>query len=171
MEAGFRLIEKFAIAIAAVAVLAAGAIICINIAGRTAFRFGIPDAEIIIQDLMVLAVMLPLATVAGRRAHIAVDVVVRRLAPRTQRRLNATMGALSVLFLVPIVWSGWANFSSAWRTGGYYDGGLEIAEWPGRLAFLVGMLIFVARSIHRVFSDYAPADEGQGAATKGKAGH
>lgn len=170
MEAGFRLIERIAIAIAAVAVLAAGAIICINIAGRTAFRFGIPDAEIIIQDLMVLAVMLPLATVAGRRAHIAVDVLVRRLAPHTRRRLNAAMGVLSVLFLVPIVWSGWANFSSAWRTDGYYDGGLEIAEWPGRLAFLVGMLIFVARSIHRVFTDYAPPESGEGAAG-GKAGH
>ncbi len=168
MDAGFRLIERIAIAIAAVAVLVAGAIICINIAGRTVFRFGIPDAEIIIQDLMVLAVMLPLATVAGRRAHIAVDVLVRRFSPRTQRRLNATMGMLSVLFLIPIVWSGWANFASAWRTGGYYDGGLEIAEWPGRLAFLVGMLIFVARSIHRVFSDYAPPEAGD---TEAKAGH
>jgi TRAP-type C4-dicarboxylate transport system permease small subunit len=164
MEVGFRLIERIAIAIAAAAVLAAGAIICISIAGRTAFRFGIPDAEIIIQDLMVLAVMLPLATVAGRRAHIAVDVLVRRLAPHARRRLNAAMGVLSVLFLIPIVWSGWANFSSAWRTGGYYDGGLEIAEWPGRLAFLVGMLIFVARTIHRVFTDYAPPEPGEGAA-------
>ncbi len=170
MEAGFRFIERAAIAIAAVAVLVAGAIICINIAGRTVFRFGIPDAEIIIQDLMVLAVMLPLATVAGRRAHIAVDVLVRRLAPRTQRTLNAVMGVLSMLFLIPIVWSGWANFSSAWRTGGYYDGGLEIAEWPGRLAFLIGMLIFVARSIHRVFTDNAPAGTGA-SASEGATGH
>lgn len=164
MEAAFRLIERVAIAVAAVAVLAAGAIICVNVAGRSTIGFSIPDAEIIIQDLMVLAVMLPLATVAGRRAHIAVDVFVRRLAPRAQRRINAAMGVLSVLFLIPIVWSGWANFSSAWRTGGYYDGGLEIAEWPGRLAFLVGMLIFVARSIHRVFTDTAPPESGRGAA-------
>lgn len=170
MEAGFRLIERIAIVIAAAAVLAAGAIICINIAGRQTIGFGITDAEIIIQDLMVLAVLLPLATVAGRRAHITVDLFVRRLSPRAQRRLNAAMGAISVLFLIPIVWSGWANFSSAWRTGGYYDGGLEIAEWPGRLAFLVGMLIFVARSIHRVFSDYVPPEAGDGAA-EAKTGH
>ncbi len=170
MEAGFRLIERIAIAVAAAAVLAAGAIICINIVGRTAFRFGIPDAEIIIQDLMVLAVMLPLATVAGRRAHITVDLVVRRLSPSAQRCINAAMSALSMVFLVPIVWSGWANFASAWRTGGYYDGGLEIAEWPGRLAFLVGMLIFVARSIHRLFTDYALAAPGESPA-EGKARH
>jgi len=156
MEAAFRLIERAAIVVAAVAVLAAGAIICINIVGRSTIGFGIPDAEIIIQDLMVLAVLLPLATVAGRRAHITVDLFVRTLSPRTQRWLNAAMGVLSVLFLIPIVWSGWANFASAWRGGGYYDGNLEIAEWPGRLAFLVGMLIFVARSIHRIFTDYAP---------------
>ena len=168
MEAAFRLIERIAIAIAAVAVLAAGTIICINVAGRSTIGWSIPDAEIIIQDLMVLAVLLPLATVAGRRAHIAVDVFVRRLAPRAQRRLNAAMGVLSVLFLIPIVWSGWANFASAWRTGGYYDGGLEIAEWPGRLAFLVGMLIFVARSIHRVFTDHAPPPGDRAGA---KAGH
>jgi TRAP-type C4-dicarboxylate transport system permease small subunit len=168
MEAAFRLIERIAIVVAAAAVLAAGAIICINIAGRSTLGFGIPDAEIVIQDLMVLAVVLPLATVAGRRAHIAVDLFVRKLAPRAQRRLNAAMGVLSVLFLIPIVWSGWANFAAAWRGGGYYDGGLEIAEWPGRLAFLVGMLIFVARSIQRIFTDYAPPEAG---GDRGKAGH
>ena len=169
MEAAFRLIERLAVVVAAVAVLAAGAIICINIAGRSSIGFGIPDGEIIVQDLMVLAVLLPLATVAGRRAHITVDLFVRRLSPRARRRLNAVMGVLSVLFLIPIVWSGWANFSSAWRTGGYYDGGLEIAEWPGRLAFLVGMLIFVARSIHRIFTDSAPAaDAGAAGAETGR---
>ena len=168
MEAAFRLIERVAIVIAAVAVLAAGAIICINIAGRSTIGFSIPDGEIIIQDLMVLAVLLPLATVAGRRAHISVDLFVRTLGPRTRRWLNAAMGVLSVLFLIPIVWSGWANFTAAWRSGGYYDGGLEIAEWPGRLAFLVGMLIFVARSIHRIFTDYAPPDPG---ASESKPGH
>ncbi len=169
MEAAFRRIERIAIVVAAVAVLVAGAIICVNIAGRSTIGFSIPDAEIIIQDLMVLAVLLPLATVAGRRAHITVDLFVRKLSPRAQRRLNAAMGAISVLFLVPIVWSGWHNFANAWRSGGYYDGGLEIAEWPGRLAFLVGMLIFVARSIHRVFSDYAPPEAGadDGEATPG----
>ena len=168
MEAAFRLIERIAIVVAAAAVLAAGAIICINIAGRSTLGFGIPDAEIIIQDLMVLAVVLPLATVAGRRAHIAVDLVVRKLAPSAQRRLNAAMGVLSVLFLIPIAWSGWANFFAAWRGGGYYDGGLEIAEWPGRLAFLVGLLLFVARSVHRIFTDYAPPKAGN---ESGKARH
>jgi TRAP-type C4-dicarboxylate transport system permease small subunit len=168
MEAAFRLIERAAIVVAAVAVLAAGAIICINIAGRSTIGFSIPDGEIIIQDLMVLAVLLPLATVAGRRAHISVDLFVRTLGPRTQRWINAAMGVLSVLFLIPIVWSGWANFAAAWRGGGYYDGGLEIAEWPGRLAFLVGMLIFVARSIHRIFTDYTPPDPG---ASEAKPGH
>jgi TRAP-type C4-dicarboxylate transport system permease small subunit len=160
MEAAFRLVERIAIVIAAVAVLAAGAIICINIAGRSTLGFSIPDAEIIIQDLMVLAVLLPLATVAGRRAHITVDLVVRALSPRAQRAINLAMGVLSVLFLIPIVWSGWANFASAWRTDGYYDGSIEIAEWPGRLAFLVGMLIFVARSIQRIFTDHAPPQGG-----------
>jgi TRAP-type C4-dicarboxylate transport system permease small subunit len=161
MEAAFRMVERAAIAVAAVAVLAAGAIICINVAGRATLGFGIPDGEIIIQDLMVLAVVLPLAAVAGRRAHIAVDLFVRKLSPRAQRWLNAAMGVLAVLFLIPIVWSGWHNFSNAWRGGGYYDGGLEIAEWPGRLAFLVGLLIFVARSIHRIFTEYAGRGEGE----------
>jgi TRAP-type C4-dicarboxylate transport system permease small subunit len=168
MEAAFRLIERITIAIAAVAVLAAGTIICINVVGRATIGFNIPDAEIIIQDLMVVAVLLPLATVAGRRAHISVDLFVRKLGPRIRRRLYAAMGTLSVLFLIPIVWSGWHNFANAWRGGGYYDGSLEIAEWPGRLAFLVGMLVFTARSVHRMFTDYAGA-EGDGA--ENKTGH
>src|SRR5688572_17004211 len=161
MEAAFRLIERAAIAIAAVAVLAAGAIIVASIAGRTLLSRGIPDAEIIVQDLMVVAVLLPMAAMAGRRAHIVVDLVVRRMSPRVQRWVNAAMGVVSILFLIPIVWSGWHNFRNAWRGDGYYDGALEIAEWPGRLAFLVGLLIFVLRSIHRLFTDATPPPEGE----------
>ena len=159
MEGAFRLIERAAIAVAALAVLAAGAIIVASVGGRTFFGIGVPDAEIIVQDLMVLAVLLPLAAVAGRRAHIAVDLFVRGLSPRIQRFLNAGIGVLSILFLIPIAWSGWQNFAAAWHSDGYYDGALEIAEWPGRLAFLFGLLLFVARSIHRLFTDSRRAAE------------
>ncbi|MCW5770876.1 MAG: TRAP transporter small permease [Rhodospirillaceae bacterium] len=159
MESFFRLTERAAIAAAALAVLATGGLIVGTIVAREVLGRGIPDAEIIVQDLMVVAVMLPLAAVAGQRAHIAVDLFVRRLAPALRRGLHSAIGVLSLLFLLPIVWSGVANFRAAWTGGGYYDGALEIAEWPGRLAFLVGLGLFAARSLHRVFTDRnLPAD-------------
>ena len=60
---------------------------------------------------------------------------------------------LSFGFLVPIVWSGVQNLQTAWTRDSYYDGALELPEWPGRLVFLVGFLTFFARSLHRLLTD------------------
>ena len=139
--------------IASLAILASGAIICISIIGRSLFAWAIPDGELIIRDLMVVAVVLPLAVVAGRRAHIAIDLVVGRLSKPIQRRIDAFNAALSMLLLLPILWSAWLNLSLSYRRGTYYDGSLELSEWPGRLIFLAGYAVFVARSLHRAWTD------------------
>lgn len=127
LERGFSRIERVAVALAAAAVLVAGFLIVAGIVGRNVFGRGIPDAEIMVRDLMVIAVLVPLAVVAGRRAHIAIDLLVGRFPQRLQRRLNTAMGVLSLAFLVPIAWSGWQNLQLAWVRDSYYDGSLE---WP-----------------------------------------
>ena len=153
VEAGFAAVEWVAIWLAAIATLASGAIICTSIVGRTFFGWSIPDGELIIRDLMVVAVVLPLAVVAGRRAHIAIDMLVSRFPKAVQRQIDAMNAVLGMVLLLPILWSAWANLSLSWRRNTYYDGYLELAEWPGRLVFLVGYTVFVSRSVHRAWTD------------------
>lgn len=148
LERAFTAVERVLIVIAGLAVLASGAITCISVFGRWLFGWTVPDGEIIVGDLMIVACVLPLSVVAGRHAHIAVDLLVRHFPERVRRWVDGFNGVLGVLILLAITWSGWLNFATAWTRHGYYDGRLEWPEWPGRLAFVVGYALFVARSLH-----------------------
>jgi TRAP-type C4-dicarboxylate transport system permease small subunit len=152
-ERAFAAVERAAVAVAGAAIVAAGALIVAGVALRYFGQPGIPDAELFVRDLMIVACIVPLAVVAGRRGHIAVDLVVRRFPPRVARRIDAATAVLSFGFLVPIVWSGVQNLATAWTRDSYYDGALELPEWPGRLVFLIGFALFFARSLHRLVTD------------------
>ena len=149
LEGAFTRIERVLIAVAGAAILVSGGITFTSVFGRWLFGWAVPDGEIIVQDMMIVACVLPLAVVAGRHAHIAVDLFVRHLSARAQRRVDLFNGYLGVVILVAIAWSGWLNFTSVWESDGYYDGRLELPEWPARLVFFIGSLLFVARSLHR----------------------
>jgi TRAP-type C4-dicarboxylate transport system permease small subunit len=149
LEGMFNRIEQVLVLLSGLAILASGAITFISVFGRWAFGWAIPDGEIIVRDLMIVACVLPLSVVAGRHAHIAVDLVVRHFSERARRWVDLFNGYLGVLILAAITWSGWLNFASAWSSNGYYDGRLELPEWPARLVFFVGYLLFAARSLQR----------------------
>jgi len=149
LEGVFNRVEQVLIGIAGVAILISGAITVTSVFGRWLFGWSVPDGEIIVQDMMIVACVLPLSVVAGRHAHIAVDLIVRHFSPAAQRRIDLFNGYLGVLILVAIAWSGWLNLAGLWKSGGYYDGRLEIPQWPARLVFFVGYVLFVLRSLHR----------------------
>lgn len=149
LERAFTLIEWVLVGLSGLAVLASGAITFVSVIGRWLFGWSVPDGEIIVADLMIVACVLPLAVVAGRRAHIAVDLVVRRLPTRIRRGIDRFNGVLGTLILIGITWSGWLNLETAWTRNGYYDGRLEWPEWPARLVFVIGYALFVLRSLHR----------------------
>jgi len=149
-ERFFGALEQVLIVISSIAVLASGLITCLSVFGRWLFGWGVPDGEVIIRNLMIVACVLPLSVVAGRRAHIAVDLIVRHFSPTARRRVDTFNGVIGVLFLVAIAWSGWLNLATVWSRGSYWDGRLEIAEWPARLVFFLGYALFVARSLQRI---------------------
>ncbi len=149
LENLFSRIEQVLILVSGLAILASGAITFISVIGRWIFGWAVPDGEIMVRDLMIVACVLPLSVVAGRHAHIAVDLVVRHFSEKARRRVDLFNGYLGALILVAITWSGWLDFASAWTRNNYYDGRLELPEWPARLVFFVGYLLFVARSLHR----------------------
>jgi hypothetical protein len=47
--------------------------------------------------------------------------------------------------LLPILYGGYLDFDSVTSDGAYFFGELNLPEWPGRLIFLVGYIVFVLR--------------------------
>lgn len=150
VENSFTILEKGLVAIAGAAILACGLITSVSVVGRWLFGWGVPDGEIIIQNLMILACVLPLSAVVGQRAHIAVDLVFRHFSLRLRKWVGVFTGVIAVLMLVLISWSGWLDLSTVWARQRYYDGRLEIPEWPAHLFFVIGYIIFLARSVQRL---------------------
>ncbi len=150
LEGAFAVLEKLLVVIAGVAILCSGVITCTSVFGRWLFGWAIPDGEIMVRNLMIVACVLPLSVVAGRRAHIAVDLVVRHFSPGARKAVDVFNGCIGVLILLMIAWSGWINLVTAWTRNSYFDGRLELSEWPVRLVFFVGYVLFVLRSLQRI---------------------
>ncbi len=105
----------------------------------------IPDEVVIISELMVGALVLPLALVAAQRGFIAVEVFTGRLGARAIAWLGALAAFVGLTAIIPITIAGYLSVSEAIHQGNYAFGQLSLPEWPGKLAFFVGYLVFVVR--------------------------
>ena len=65
LEGAFTRIERVLIAVAGAAILVSGGITFTSVFGRWLFGWAVPDGEIIVQDMMIVACVLPLAVVIG----------------------------------------------------------------------------------------------------------
>jgi len=107
---------------------------------RSVFGTAIPDSVILVQELMVAAILLPLAATSAARAHVCVSFITDRMGPRTRSWLIVFGSVMGLLALTPLIYAGWREFSSTWSSGSYYFGDLSLPKWPGRLLFLLGMV-------------------------------
>jgi len=124
-----------------------GLYVTVGVITRTFFASSIPDETVIVAELMIVAVVLPLAFVAAERGFIVVEIFVAAMA-RTAR-VNAVLNLLGsvcgVLSLILILYGAWNTLIDAYADGDYYFGVLSLPEWPGRLAFFLGYLVFFIR--------------------------
>ncbi|WP_168206484.1 TRAP transporter small permease [Labrenzia sp. PHM005] len=148
------MLEKVLLVLAAISILAICAIIFSGVVTRAVFNWSMPDAEILVRDLMIASIILPLAYVTAERTHIAVDVFVN-LMPKAVRPWSDLLGSvIGFLVLLPIAYGGWKGFHSAWIDGNYYYGEFDLPEWPGKLAFALGYAVFVLRLLSLVIIDF-----------------
>lgn len=105
----------------------------------------IPDEVVIIGELMIVAVILPLAYVAADRAFIAVEVFNKWIGPRSDKFLHAFAALVGLFATTPIAVAGYNSLVEAVMHGDYHFGQLSLPEWPGRLAFFLGYLVFMIR--------------------------
>ncbi|KIT17868.1 TRAP transporter small permease [Jannaschia aquimarina] len=132
-------IERLLLDLSVFAIAGLGLLITANVVARAAFNTGIPDAIVMVRELMVAAIVLPLAAATAARSHIVVEFVTKMMPARLQDYL-IVFGSLFGLFaLAPLIWAGWREAASTLQSGTFFFGELSLPKWPGRVVFLVGL--------------------------------
>jgi len=158
-------LENLLLAAAGLCVVALGLLITATVLLRSTVGWGVPDDVVIAKELMVGAIVLPLAAVSTARAHIAIEFIYNRLGVRTQAWLLAFASVFGLLALIPIVYAAWRELSHVVSVGSYFFGELALPKWPGRLAFFVGISCFALRMVVLSIQDIKSARaSGKGAA-------
>jgi TRAP-type C4-dicarboxylate transport system permease small subunit len=134
----FRL-ETMLLGLGALAVMLLGVLIAGNVVARAAFGTSIPDSVIIVQELMVAAILLPLAACTAARAHVSVEFITDRFPPRLRSWLIVMGSVIGLFALSPLIYAGGRELISNWNSGSFYFGDLGLPKWPGRLFFVLGM--------------------------------
>lgn len=134
-----RRLEQLLLDLAVVAVVGLGGLITVSVLLRVALNSGIPDTIVMVRELMVVAIVLPLAAATSARAHIVVEVLTKRLPLRTQDWLIVLGSVVGLLALSPLIYAGWREVTKTLANGTYFFGDLSLPMWPGRLVFLIGI--------------------------------
>ena len=154
-------IERLLLDLAIIAVIGLGSLITATVLLRVFFNSGVPDAIVMVRELMVAAIVLPLAVTTAQRAHIAVEFVSNRL-PETGRKALVVLGSVfGLLALAPLIYAGWREALLAITSGGYFFGELMLPKWPGRVIFLVGMSFCWLRLLLMVLADIGAIRRGE----------
>jgi TRAP-type C4-dicarboxylate transport system permease small subunit len=148
-----RRIEKLLLDLAVVAVIGLGVVITTTVLLRVFFNSGVPDAIVMVRELMVAAIVLPLAVTTAQRAHIAVEFISNRLPENAQKTLIVMGSVFGLLALAPLIYAGWREAVHAMTSGGFFFGELMLPKWPGRVIFLLGISFCWLRLFLMVVAD------------------
>jgi len=152
-------LEALLLALGALAVMLLGLLIAGNVATRALLGMSLPDSVIMVQELMVAAILLPLAAATAARAHVSVEVVSNLMGARARSWLIVFGSVVGMLALLPLLYAGWRELAATWGSGSFYFGDLGLPKWPGRLLFVVGiavcwlrLLVLAVRDTRRILA-------------------
>jgi TRAP-type C4-dicarboxylate transport system permease small subunit len=136
MQAKF---ENVLLGLGALAVILLGVLIAGNVIARAVFGTSIPDSITLVRELMVAAILLPLAAATAARAHVVVEFISDRMGARTKSWLIVLGSVVGMLALAPLLYAGGRELVSNWTSGSFYFGDIGLPKWPGRALFLLGI--------------------------------
>lgn len=140
-------IETVLLNISVICIVALGGTILLSVTLRELGFSGVDDEVVIIGEMMIGALILPLAFVAADRGFIAVEVLTNRCGRRVQTALNILSAVVGLCAAVPIAYAGYLSMAHAIATHTVFFGMLELPRWPGRVAFFIGYLVFCIRLV------------------------
>jgi hypothetical protein len=114
-------------------------LIGLQVAFRNFFLWSIPDAIIIFENFVVLILFFPLAAI--RKKHIRVNFFYEKIIRKKSIHL---IGYFLAFCIGCFLWiASFQGFWSAWQEASYFEGFLQIPEFPARFFFSVSILFFV----------------------------
>ena len=155
-----RVIERTLLDLAVLALIALGLVIFANVAMRAFWGTSVPDAIILVRELMVAAILLPMAAATAARSHVAVTFLSDRMPVRVRSRLIVLGHVIGLLALIPLIYASWRVTGQAWRSGEFYYGDLNLPRWPGIALFLIGLALMWVRLAILLVGDVAQLRRG-----------
>ena len=146
---------------AAIAIVLLCILISLNIVAREVLKTGVPDIIVIVQELMIPAILFPLAAATAVRGHIAIDVIADHF-PASLKRWIAVFAALIGLLIASVLLlAGWTEFWKTFHSNAHFGGTFMWPKWPGRALFVVAIAFFELRLLHVLYVDLRAAITGR----------
>lgn len=146
-------LERVFMMLAVICILGLCAIITSSVLLRTFSASGIPDEIVIVGELMIGALILPLAFVAAERGFISVEIFTQKLGPKWQQALNVLTAVVGLVAVAPITYAAGLAMVDAFESGSYFFGLMSLPKWPGHTLFFMGYLLFFIRLIDLAIYD------------------
>lgn len=128
-----------------------------DVTRRTLAGESVPGVVELGEVAMVVIVFLGLGFAERRGAHVAMTLVVRKLAPRTAAIVNG----LGLLLVVAVVgWMVWVTADRALESFAvqeYRFGLVRVPVWPARIAIAVGLAVYFLELVFRLIDDVRAA--------------
>ena len=148
-----RRIERLLLDLAVFAVIGLGVLITASVLLRITVNSGIPDTIVIVRELMVVAIVLPLAVATLERAHIVVEFLSNKMPTRVQDWLIVGGSIFGLFALSPLIFAGWRETVHTIESGAFFFGQLNLPKWPSRVIFLIGISFCWLRLLLMVIGD------------------
>lgn len=148
-----RGLERTLLDLSVLAVILLCGVIVANVIMRVGFGTGLPDAIIMVRELMIAAIVLPLSAATAMRAHVAVTFLADRLPVLWRGRLILLGHGVGILALIPLLYASWRMFGQVWTSGEFYYGDMNLPRWPGLLLFFAGVVLMWVRLWIMLFYD------------------
>jgi TRAP-type C4-dicarboxylate transport system permease small subunit len=152
-----RKIDLAGLWLAAASVAILGVIVISSITMRALTGRDIPDGNVVVGDLVVAVVALAWGVVTGTRGNIFVEVFTNWTTGRARAALDAFASLVGLAMIVPLAWASYVMLAQSVRLGTYYDGVLQVPQWPSRLLFFYAFLIMSLRLVFLLVTDIVVA--------------
>ena len=139
-------LTRLFLVVATIALVFIGVYLLIALVGQT-LRIEVPDQLLLVAEAMVILVFLTQASVVSSDEHIQVDVLAEKFSHKTQGRIEIASHLFGIVFYALLTIAGLTALLWALRTGAYQMGLLSVPEWITRLAFVLGALLALIRTV------------------------
>ena len=138
-------LERVLVVLAMLGLVLLCLIVTVTVLSRWLYRPLIPDDVLLVRELMVGVILLPLAAVTARAAHISVTVFTDWLDARALGVLARLGHVVGLALVIALIWIGGRLFLGAWQSGEYYDGDIYVPMWIGYAVFTLALGAFALR--------------------------